>query len=123
MRKSADYLVSLKPWSLAAFAVALAVLAIAAVAQGLAASLGATPHFATLLPAILVASLVAGAPAGIATSGLAVLVEWWAFMPPQFELGPLTAADYDKFLTFLLPALLAVWLAQICRQAFALQQE
>jgi K+-sensing histidine kinase KdpD len=123
MRERADYLLKLKPWSVSAFVVAMMVIAIAAFVQELLDALGAALHFATFFPAILVAGLVAGAPAGVTAAALAVLIEWWAFMPPQFELSPLTAADYDRFLTFLLPALMVVWLAQICRQALALQRK
>ncbi|SDS77930.1 DUF4118 domain-containing protein [Bradyrhizobium canariense] len=120
MHKSTDYLLRLKPWSLQAFVVALMALAVAATVQEMLAALGTTLYFGTFFPAILVASFVAGAPAGAAATALTILIVWWAFMPPQFELNPLANADYDRFLFFLLPTLLTVWLAHIYREALAM---
>jgi len=47
---------------------------------------------AGLLPAILIASLVGGAPAGIFATLLTIPIVWWAFMPPYFEFSPFTPA-------------------------------
>ncbi|WP_024518880.1 DUF4118 domain-containing protein [Bradyrhizobium sp. Tv2a-2] len=79
--------------------------------------LGATVYFATFLPAVLLASLLAGVPAGACAALLAVPIVWWGFMPPEFEFGPLTLADYNNFTLFLLGSTLLIWFAQLCREA------
>ena len=112
----------LKPWSPAAFMVALFVLGAAIALRVLLDSLGATCYFATFLPAVLLASLVAGAPAGACAALLAVPIVWWAFMAPEFEFSPLTPADYNSFTLFLLGSTLLIWFAQLCREALVALQ-
>lgn len=117
MRQSTDYLFRLRPWSLPAFALSLFVLSLAATLQAVLASFGTTLHFATFFPAILVASLLAGAPAGILTALLTVPLVWWAFMPPYFEFNPLTPADYNSFVLFVLSSSLVIWISYLYREA------
>jgi hypothetical protein len=81
------------------------------------ASLGLQFYFATFLPAVLAVGLVAGAPAGAFAALVAMPIVWWAFMPPAFEFGPLSPADYDQFVLFLLSSSLTVWLSQLYREA------
>lgn len=107
----------LKPWSPAAFVVVLAVLAAAVALRMLLECLGATVYFATFLPAVLFASLLAGVPAGACAALLAIPIVWWGFMPPMFEFNPLTLADYNSFTLFLLGSTLLIWFAQLCREA------
>ena len=121
--KSTHRILKLKPWSPAAFLVALAVLGAAAGLRVLLDSLGATVYFATFLPAVLLTSLLAGVPAGACAALLAVPIVWWGFMPPEFEFSPLTLADYNNFTLFLLGSTLLIWFAQLCREAvMALQR-
>jgi hypothetical protein len=84
--------------------------------------LGATVYFATFLPAVLLASLLAGVPAGACAALLAIPIVWWAFIPPVFEFSPLTLADYNNFTLFLLGSTLLIWFAQLCREAFVALQ-
>ncbi len=107
----------LKPWSLPAFLVALLVLAVAIGLRMLFDCLGATFYFATFFPAVLLASLLAGAPAGACAALLAIPIVWWAFLPPVFEFSALTPADYNNFTMFLLGSGLLIWFAQLCREA------
>ena len=93
MRYRTDYLPRLQPWSLSAFAAAFATVVFAATMQEIVASFGITPYFAGFVPAILVASLLGGVPAGTFAAVITVPIVWWAFMPPHFEFNPLTAAD------------------------------
>jgi K+-sensing histidine kinase KdpD len=79
--------------------------------------LGATVYFATFLPAVLFASLLAGVPAGACAALLAIPIVWWVFMPPMFEFNALTLADYNSFTLFLLGSTLLIWFAQLCREA------
>ena len=115
--RSIHRLLKLKPWSPAAFMVALSVLGAAVALRVLLDCLGATFYFATFLPAVLLASLLAGVPAGACAAVLAIPIVWWAFMPPEFEFAPLTLADYNSFTLFLLGSTLLIWFAQLCREA------
>ena len=123
MRKTdykTDYLPRLQPWSPAAFATAFAAVAFAATMQEIFASFGTLFYFAGFVPAILVASLLGGAPAGTFAAVLTIPIVWWAFMPPHFEFNPLTAADYDRFATFLLFSAVVICFSHLVREARAL---
>jgi K+-sensing histidine kinase KdpD len=117
MRTRTDYLLLLRPWSIPAFAAAFIAVLFAATMQEIFASFGTTPYFAAFVPAILVASLLGGAPAGTFAALLTIPIVWWAFMPPHFEFSPLTPADYDRFAVFLLLSSLAICFAHLVREA------
>jgi K+-sensing histidine kinase KdpD len=120
MRKSTDYILKLRPWSLSTFMAALLAVAFATTMQELFAGFGARICFAGFFPAILIASLLGGAPAGIFATLLTIPIVWWAFIPPYFEFGTLTRADYDSVATFLLSSSLVVSFSQLCREALAI---
>jgi len=120
MRWRSEYLVLPRPWSLPAFASAFIAVMFAATMQEFIASFGTTPYFVGFVPAILVASLIGGAPAGIFAAALSVPIIWWAFMPPQFQFNPLTAAQYDSFVAFALVSSLAICFAHLFREALSL---
>jgi K+-sensing histidine kinase KdpD len=122
MRKSTDCLLGLKPWSLSAFVVALLAVVFATAMQEALTLLGATLHFATFLPAILAASLLAGVPAGAFAATLTIPIVWWAFIPPHFEFNPLTVADYNSFFLFLLLSSLAIWLSCLTREVLLISR-
>ena len=90
MRAGTEYILRLRPWSPPAFLAATAILALAASIQEMLVIFGTPLYFAAFFPAILLASLVAGAPAGIFAMLLTIPIVWWAFMPPYFEFSPLT---------------------------------
>jgi K+-sensing histidine kinase KdpD len=115
-------MLKLRPWSPAALLVALTVVAAAVALRELLDHLGATVYFATFLPAVLLASLLAGVPAGACAALLAIPIVWWGFMPPVFEFSPLTLADYNNFTLFLLGSTLLIWFAQLCREALVALQ-
>jgi len=123
MRSKPDYLFRIKPWSLSAFALALLALLIATTTQAILASFGTTLYFATFFPAILAASLLAGRPAGIFAAALTIPIVWWGFMPPSFEFNPLTPADYNSFVLFLLSSSLMIWISHLYREALVLLRE
>jgi K+-sensing histidine kinase KdpD len=123
MRNRSDYLPRLQPWSLSAFAAAAAAVVFAATMQEIVASFGTTPYFAGFIPAILVVSLLGGAPAGTFAALLAIPTVWWAFMPPHFEFNPLTAADYDSFATFVLVSSLVICFSHLYREARVLMRK
>ena len=121
MRKGTDYLLLLRPWSLPAFAAAfIAVVFAATMQEVVTVSFGATLYFFAFVPAILAASLLAGAPAGTFAALLTIPIVWWAFMPPHFEFNPLTTADYDRFAVFLLVSALMICFCHLYREALAL---
>ena len=120
MRTRTHYMFRLRPWSLPAFAAAFVAVLFAATMQEVLAAFGATPYFAAFVPAILVVSLLGGAPAGTFATLLTIPIVWWAFMPPHFEFNPLTAADYDRFAVFVLVSSLVICFAHLVREALGL---
>ena len=116
-------LLRLRPWSATAFVVALSVLAAAVGLRVLFDCMGTTTfYFATFLPAVLIAGLLAGAPAGACAAFLSIPIVWWGFLPPMFEFSRLTPSDYRDFTMFLLESGLLIWFAQLCREAMVLQR-
>jgi K+-sensing histidine kinase KdpD len=100
-----------------ALAIAFSGLVFAILARMLFHSLGVPLHFATFLPAVLMAAFLAGVLGGTLVAVLAIPIVWWAFLPPAFEFNPLTPADYHNFLVFLLCSALLIWFAQLYREA------
>jgi K+-sensing histidine kinase KdpD len=45
--------------------------------------------FLTFYPAVIVTGLARGIEAGVVAIGLGAVVNWWAFIPPQFALFPI----------------------------------
>src|SRR5436190_16955772 len=115
-----DVILRMRPWSPSAFLVAMLVIALAASIQEMFTLFGAKLYVASFFPAILLASLLAGAPAGIFATGLTIPVVWWAFMPPYFEFQPLTADDYHRFAMFALGSALMISFANLYREAVVL---
>ena len=103
-----------------AFALGLVAVLIAAAAQGLLFHFGIRLYFATFLPAVFFAGLLAGVPAAVLVVAVTVPLVWWAFIPPYFEFIPLAAVDVDAITMFLLLSLLLIFLADGCRAAIAL---
>jgi K+-sensing histidine kinase KdpD len=120
MRKRADYLLRLQPWSLSTFVAALLLVVLATTLQEVLAVFGAKLYFAGFFPAILIASLLGGAPAGIFAALVTIPIVWWAFMPPYFEFNALTREDYDSMATFLLFSSLMIAFSQLYREGLAL---
>jgi len=123
MRAGTEYILRVRPWSPQAFLVATATLLLAASIQEALVVFGMPLYFAAFFPAILLASFVAGAPAGIFAMAATVPLVWWAFMPPHFEFNPLTAADYDSFAMFLLVSALVICFSHLYREARVLMRK
>ena len=123
MRARTDYLLKLRPWSLTAFAAAFIAVMFAATMQEIIASFGTTPYIAGFVPAILVASLLGGAPAGTFAALITIPIVWWAFMPPHFEFNPLSAAEYDSFAVFVLISSLIICFSHLFREALDLTRK
>ena len=110
-------ILKLNPWSFPALLIALSGLVTGIGLRVLFEFLGATLYFATFFPVVLLASILAGVPAGAFAALLTIPIVWWAFLPPAFEFNPLTPADYSDFTMFLLCSTLLIWFAQLCREA------
>jgi K+-sensing histidine kinase KdpD len=113
-------ILKVRPWSTSAFIAAAFAIALAASVQEMFALFGAKFYFAAFFPAILIASLMAGAPAGVFATLLTVPIVWWAFMPPYFEFSPLTSDDYHRFAMFALGSALVISFANLFREALVL---
>lgn len=110
-----EYWLRLNPWSPQALLVALVGVAMAVAIRAVLASFGIELDFAPFVPAILLASLIAGVPAGGFTALSAVAIVWWAYIPPAFEFGPLEASDIDRIQLFLLAVSVLIWFSHLCR--------
>jgi K+-sensing histidine kinase KdpD len=115
-----NVILRVRPWSPSAFLAAVLAIALAASVQEMFAVLGAKLYFAVFFPAILVASLLAGAPAGIFATLLTIPIVWWMFIPPSFEFQALTSDDYHHFTMFVLGSALVISFANLYRQALTL---
>ena len=73
--------------------------------------LGATLFFATYFLAVLIVSVFAGVPAGIATAISALIIVGWVYVPPYYAFGSLTASEYANFSLYAFAASLIIWLA------------
>ena len=120
MRKGADLLLRLRPWSSKAFALALLATLAASILQEAIVAVGVSLHFATFFVAIIVVSLLAGAPAGSCVAAIAIPIVWWEFLPPQFEFSPLSGEDYHRFALFLVLSGLAISACSLYREALAI---
>jgi hypothetical protein len=115
-----DVILKVRPWSTSAFIAAALAIAIAASVQEMFTVFGAKLYFAAFFPAILIASLLAGAPAGIFATLLTIPIVWWTFMPPYFEFQPLATDDYHRFAMFVLGSALVISFANLYREALVL---
>lgn len=115
-----NVILRVRPWSPSAFVAAVLAIVLAASIQELFAIMGARLYFASFFPAILVASLLAGVPAGIFATLLTIPVVWWLFMPPYFEFVPPSADDYHRIAMFVLVSALVVSFANLYREALIL---
>ncbi|WJR78210.1 DUF4118 domain-containing protein [Bradyrhizobium sp. NP1] len=118
---ASDYILRLRPWSVPSLLLVLLALSIAVALRLLLDYLGTTVYFATFLPAVLLAALLAGVPAGIFSAFASVAIVWWAFLPPIFEFSPLTETDSQSIVSFSLFSGLLIGFAHIAREALTLR--
>jgi len=111
-----------RPWSWQAFLLGFVSVAVSAALQGICVALGAKLYFAAFVPGIFVVGILAGVPAAAFAALLTVPLVWWAFMPPFFEISPLTTADADSINLFFLLAVLLIGLADLCRKAMTINR-
>jgi hypothetical protein len=118
-----EYWLRLNPWSPQALLVALIGVVMAVAIRAVLVSFGMEFDFAPFVPAILLASLIAGVPAGSFTALSAVVIVWWAYIPPAFEFGPLEAGDIDRIQLFLLAVSVLIWFSHLCRTIARMRAE
>jgi two-component sensor histidine kinase len=104
----------IRPYSAAAFGIAVASIAVATLLRFAAGWAPTDLRFAIYLPAIL-AGLLAGAPAAISAAIASILIIYWAFMPPHFELKWPSEIGQMNILFNAIPFFITVYLAHLCR--------
>lgn len=122
MRKRTDFILGLRPWSPLSFLAAVLAIGLGVVFEQALLSLGLTLYFAGFVPAILIATLFAGVPAGLFAALATIPLVWWGFIPPHYEFNPLTSADYHGFAMFALASALAISFSRLYREALALRR-
>ena len=110
----------IEPWSAGAFALGLIIVLTSTAVQALLVLSGLQLYFATFLPAVFLAALLAGMPAAALVVLVSIPLVWWAFIPPFFEFNPLVTAHVNAITMFLFLSLLLIFLADACRQSMVL---
>ena len=77
--------------------------------------MGATLQFVPYYPAILFIAFIAGPPAAAAATLCVVAIVWWAFLPPYYAFGALSATDILNIGVFVGSSGVVIWLAQLYR--------
>lgn len=93
---------AIPPYSWRALLVVIVVILSALAVQIVFRSLGGLVMFSTYFPAVLVAGLLAGLPAGIVVTVSSLFIVWWAFMPPTFMFFPLVLSQQLDLAAFLI---------------------
>jgi K+-sensing histidine kinase KdpD len=97
--------------SLAAYGLAAACIALAAILRAGSVPLDVQP-FAFYYPAILVASLFGGAEAGLFATAASLIAIWSAFPAPLFSFDPPARDESVALALYVCAALLSIWLAE-----------
>ena len=113
----AEIILRIRPYSLLALGIALAAILLGAFLQALVVlTAGTGIPFAGFFPAIGIAAIVAGAPAGIAVCVLSVVLMWWAVKEPHFIFHLLSVQDRSEMGWLLVCGLILVGFGLICRK-------
>lgn len=111
-----EVLLRIKPFSLQALGVFLLTTLLGACVQGLVVlTVGSGIPFAGFFPAIAIAAIVAGAPAGVAVSIASLVLVWWAVREPHFVFHTLSLQDRLEMAWLLGCALILVAFGLLCR--------
>jgi two-component sensor histidine kinase len=106
-----------RPYSWTALLVVIFCLAVAWLLRAAVFDLGLNVLFPTFYPAVLLAGLVAGTPAGIVTIIGSILIAWWAFIPPFYEFGSLTGDQIANLVLFAASSGCLVFMSHLYRDA------
>jgi two-component sensor histidine kinase len=113
----------IRPYSSAALLLGIVCIGVATVLRIAFGYIGVSLPFATYFPAVLVAALLAGIPAGVGVIVGSLIVVWWAFIPPAYEFSPLTASDVANCLLFVISSGCIVAAAQLYRDVLHKSRE
>jgi two-component sensor histidine kinase len=105
----------IRPYSAAAFGIALASVAVASLLRFTGGWASTDLRFAIYLPAILATGLLAGAPAAIGAAITSIFIIYWAFMPPHFEFKWPSETGQMNILLNAIPYFITVYFAYLCR--------
>jgi len=111
------------PYSFAALFVVIICVGLATLFRIGFGRLGVNLPFATYFPAVLIAALLAGTPAGIGVTIASILIVWWAFIAPNHELSSLSRTDVANFLIFIISSLVILTFVEFYRDAVHRLQE
>jgi two-component sensor histidine kinase len=117
-RKSADiikhiWLHGLKPGSLPALALAVALVVAAALTRHLLGLIDPeTTVFALYFPAVLIATLIGGPSSGLVALVLGGLSAWWSFLPPNRAFFPITPDETINLLVYCAIAAIIIFAAE-----------
>ncbi len=106
------------PYSWKAAGTVVACLVAATLLRMAVASLGINALFPTFYPAVLLAALVAGTPAGIVTIVGSILIAWWAFIPPLFSFSQLNGEEIGNLMLFAASSGCLVVMSHLYRDAW-----
>jgi two-component sensor histidine kinase len=113
----AEVILRIGPFSVRAFGIALAAMLLGGFLQTLVVLTAGTGRpFAGFFPAICVAAIVAGAPAGIAVCIISLAVLWWAVKEPHFTFHLLSVQDRSEMAWLLVCGLILVGFGLVCRK-------
>jgi two-component sensor histidine kinase len=121
--RRARFVERIQPWSWTALIVVVLCLAVATLLRVVLAGLGLDALFPSYYPAVLFAALLAGTPAGMSVIVGAILVVWWAFIPPSYQFNPLSAAQTANLVLFAVSSGCLVVMSHLYREVlFRLRQ-
>jgi len=107
----------IRPLSLRALGIACAAMLLGALLQTLVVlTAGTGIPFAGFFPAIGIAAVAAGAPAGIAVCIVSLFIVWWAVREPHFSFHALSVQDRSEMAWLLVCGLLLVGFGLVCRR-------
>lgn len=113
----AEIILRIRPLSVRALGIAFAATLVGGLLQALVVlTAGSGIPFAGFFPAIGIAAIVAGAPAGIAVCIASLALVWWAVKEPHFTFHPLSVQDRSEMAWLLVCGLLLVGFGLICRK-------
>lgn len=105
----------IRPYSAAAFGVALTSVAAATLLRFAGGWAATDLRFAIYVPAILATGLLAAVPAAIGAAIASILIIFWAFMPPHFELKWPSEIAQMNILFNAIPYFITVYFSHLCR--------
>ena len=105
----------IRPYSAAAFGIALAAVILATLLRFAGGWASTDLRFAIYLPAILATGLLAGLPAALGATIASILIIFWAFMPPYFEFKWPSEVEQINILLNAIPYFITIYFAQLCR--------